>query len=193
MCVYAVEVELNFSQSWTHYSVYNVVWGTNKLVPYLQHKLFKTHTNFPATTQVNRKSTLWLFQDSKLTSPSLKQFLKRGVVLAIFTMITLALRLAVTNGGPTQKVINRYDSHLPCSAYCGYSQQQGESTGMDFNGKEGKRVRVLHHILISFFASWRCTHVICKAFQLWGGATSTKHEARGTGSVLTCSRPDSQT
>ena len=116
VCTRTTEVETKypfFSQSGTHDCVQHGCLSDKQAAPpYLQPKLSKTHTNVCSTKQVDRKSVLKLFQDSKAISLSLKQFLKRGVVLAIFTLITLAVRLAVTDGGPTQKVINRWGQYV---------------------------------------------------------------------------------
>ena len=54
------------------------------------------------------QSTHKMLEDLKL-SRRLKEFLKRGLTLGIFALCAIMLRITVTNGGPDQKVFNRYN------------------------------------------------------------------------------------
>ena len=58
--------------------------------------------------QMDLQSTHKMLEDLKL-SRRLKEFLKRGLTLGIFALCAIMLRITVTNGGPDQKVFNRYN------------------------------------------------------------------------------------
>ena len=62
---------------------------------------------FLSPFQMDLKSTYKLLEDLKLLR-RMKEFSKRGLILAVFTLCAITLRIMVTNGGPNEKIFHRY-------------------------------------------------------------------------------------